>query len=66
MKKKVKCNICEEELDKNTVGLNKKFHGSKVVKVFCINCLSVHLDVSGEDLLEKIEEFKSQGCLLFE
>ena len=66
MGKIVKCSICEEDVDKNTIGLNKKFHGSKVVKFFCFNCLSAHLDISGEDLLAKIDEFKSQGCQLFE
>ena len=66
MEKPVKCCICESELDKNAVGLNKKFHGKKVVKYFCTNCLAAHLDISVEDLLAKIEHFKLQGCTLFE
>lgn len=66
MKKQIKCHICEAEIDKNTIGLNKKFHGRQVEKFFCLNCLSEHLDISVEDLLAKVEEFKNQGCTLFE
>lgn len=66
MKKPIRCCICESELNKNTVGLNKKFHGRKVTRFFCIDCLSAHLDISVDDLLAKIEDFKSQGCTLFE
>jgi hypothetical protein len=66
MGKTIKCSLCEAVLDKNTIGLNKKFHGSRVVKFFCFNCLAIHLDISGEDLLAKIEEFKMQGCQFFE
>lgn len=66
MKKQIKCHICEVEIDKNTIGLNKKFYGRQVVKFFCLNCLSEHLDISVEDLLTKVEEFKIQGCTLFE
>ena len=65
MRRVTKCSICEELLDKNIIGLNKKFHGSKVVKLFCLNCLSIHLDILSEDLIAKIKEFKSQGCKLF-
>jgi uncharacterized protein YlaI len=66
VEKPIKCCICEVTLDKNTVELNKKFHGRKITKYFCMNCLSTHLDISVEDLLAKIEDFKNQGCTLFE
>ncbi|KLU60080.1 hypothetical protein CEB3_c35110 [Peptococcaceae bacterium CEB3] len=66
MEKPIKCCLCESQLDKNTVGLNMKFHGRKITKYFCIKCLAAHLDISVEDLLAKIEDFKSQGCTLFE
>jgi len=65
MQKQIKCHICEAKLDKNTFGLNKKFHGRQVKKFFCLNCLSEHLDLSVEDLLDLVEEFKNQGCILF-
>lgn len=63
---KPKCCICEVTLDKNAIGLNKKLYGTKITRYFCVNCLSAHLDISVEDLLAKIEDFKSQGCALFE
>ena len=66
MRKTTKCSICEVELNKNTVALNKKLLGEKVAKPFCMNCLSAHLDISVEDLLTKIEDFKMQGCTLFD
>lgn len=66
MKKQTKCHICEAKIDKNTIGLNKKFLGRQVEKFFCLNCLSEHLDISVEDLRAKVEEFKNQGCTLFE
>jgi uncharacterized protein YlaI len=39
MKKVVKCRICEEEVDKNTIGLNKKFISRSLTHFLCINCL---------------------------
>ena len=65
MKKPVKCCICEAEVDKDAVGLNKKFLGREHKKFFCMNCLAGHIDVSVDDLYVKIEEFRDQGCELF-
>jgi hypothetical protein len=66
MRKIMKCSICEAELNKNVVALNKKLFGEKVAKLLCMNCLSAHLDTSVEDLFAKIEDFKMQGCTLFD
>ena len=60
------CNICESRLEKNAVGLNKKLFGRRLNKYYCMNCLSAHIDMSVEDLLCQIEDFKLQGCELFE
>jgi hypothetical protein len=65
MEKSVKCCLCESKLDKVTIGLNKKFLGRKITKFLCIECLAAHIDISVEDLYEKIKEFKDQGCTLF-
>jgi hypothetical protein len=65
MKKPVKCCMCEEKVDKDAIGLNKKLLGREHTKFFCINCLAGHIDVSVEDLYVKIEEFRDQGCELF-
>ena len=66
MAKRVKCYVCETTLSKNEIGLNKKLIGERAGKNFCLNCPAVHLDTTAEDLLEKIEDFKSEGCTLFE
>jgi len=63
--KSVKCTLCESELDRIAVGLNKKFHGRKTTKFFCLPCLAEHLDVTVEDLIANVEDFKAQGCILF-
>lgn len=60
------CYVCgKEELSKNEVGLTKKLI-SKSTKVFyCLPCLANYLEVTEEELLEKVEEFKEEGCTLF-
>ena len=61
-----RCFGCGGEADKNAVGLNKKLLGENVSKFYCLSCLADNLGVTVEDLLPKIEEFKAQGCKLFE
>ena len=65
MGKRVKCSVCGTSLNKNEIGLNKKLIGITSDKLFCIECLSVYLDTTTEDLLDKIEDFKNEGCTLF-
>jgi len=65
MAKKSKCHICESVLNKTEIGLSKKLFDIKTERFYCLSCLSNYLDVTIEDLLEKVEEFKEQGCDLF-
>lgn len=65
MTKKAKCYLCDKELEKNEVGLSKKLLGRNIIRYYCISCLADYLDISVDDLLSKIEEFKEQGCRLF-
>lgn len=53
-------------MDKNTVGINKKLFGTDIINFYCIDCLAEYLDCTVEELLDKIEEFKEEGCTLFE
>ena len=65
--KNVNCVICGKiKLSKNTIGLNKKLLGDKIENFYCMECLADYLGVTVEELLEKIEEFKDEGCKLFE
>jgi biotin operon repressor len=60
------CLACRKKpLDKDTIGINKKLIGSQVKTFYCMDCLADYLGCSVDDLLEKIEEFKEEGCTLF-
>lgn len=64
---RIDCVICgKEKLDKNTIGINKKLLGSNVVNYYCMDCLADYLGCTVDELLDKIEEFKEEGCKLFE
>ena len=60
-----KCKVCNVELNKDTVALNKKMFGRNIAEFECLDCLADRFDCSVEDLLIKIEEFKEEGCALF-
>lgn len=63
---KTKCISCgKDELSKNEIGINKKLISEDVQNFYCLDCLSGILDVSVQDILDKIEEFKDEGCTLF-
>lgn len=61
------CYYCEAELNRNMIGLNKKLFPCETKKgqLICIPCMAENLEVTEEELLEKIEEFKREGCKLF-
>lgn len=60
------CVSCgKDPLDKNEVGICKKLLGEKAAEFYCLDCLAEYLSVTPQDILDKIEEFKSEGCSLF-
>jgi biotin operon repressor len=60
------CVACgKKDLSKDTIGINKKLLGKSIKNFYCMDCLADYLGCTVEDLLEKIEEFKSEGCTLF-
>lgn len=64
---KNECVACfKPDLDKDTIGINIKLLGSHIKHVYCMDCLADYLETTVEDLLEKIEEFKEDGCTLFD
>ena len=66
-KKIFKCMACgKNPLAKNEVGINKKLLGMKSKNFYCLNCLANFLAVEPQDILDKIEDFKNDGCKLFE
>lgn len=65
--KTAKCCSCgKQNLTRNEIGINKKLLGGKVETFYCLDCLALYLDVTPQDILDKIEEFKEAGCKLFD
>ena len=63
---KVKCVACgRTDLDKDTIGINNKLLGEDVSTYYCMDCLADYLGCEVQDILDKIEEFKEEGCKLF-
>lgn len=61
------CISCgKESLLKNEVGITKKLLGENTTVYYCMDCLAEYLEVTVQDIEDKIEEFKEQGCKLFE
>ena len=65
--KQVVCKSCyKTSLVKDEIGLCKKLLGDDGDGYLCMDCLAAYLDCTVEDLLDKIEEFKDEGCELFQ
>ena len=66
-KKIFNCIVCgKRPLTKDEIGINKKLLGMKSKNFYCIECLANFLEVESQDILDKIEDFKNDGCKLFE
>lgn len=66
MEKSYSCKICfKENLSKDEIGATRKLIDKNTKEFFCINCLADFLDCTVDELLDKIEEFKDEGCTLF-
>lgn len=60
------CIACgKQPLSKDEIGINKKLLGEQIENFYCMDCLADYLEVETQDLLDKIEEFKEEGCKLF-
>ena len=56
---------CKQSLSKDELGICKKLLGEDIISFYCLDCLADFLEVSLEDIIAKIEEFKEDGCVLF-
>ncbi len=68
MKKKMThyCHNClDKVLDKDTVALNLKLLGREITDFYCLECLAETLEVTVQDLKDKIESYKEGDCVLF-
>lgn len=65
--KQQSCASCgKRTLSKNEIGITKKLIGVQTKVYYCKECLADYLGVTIDDIDEKIEEFREQGCKLFE
>jgi biotin operon repressor len=61
------CYVCgKQNLSKDEIGITKKLLGKNEQRMFCLSCLAEQLEVTEEELVDKINEFKEEGCKLFE
>ena len=61
-----KCYVCgKTPLSKDEIGLTKKLIDRNTIKFYCLPCMAEYFEVTEEELLAKIEEFKEEGCMLF-
>ncbi|MDE5909971.1 MAG: hypothetical protein K2H52_14700 [Lachnospiraceae bacterium] len=61
------CYVCgKQNLNKDEIGITKKLLGKNEQRMFCLSCLAEQLEVTEEELADKINEFKKEGCKLFE
>ncbi len=66
MKKQKTCITCgKKPLGKDDIGINQKLLGEDTTVFYCKDCLADYLGVTLQDIEDKIEEFKEQGCKLF-
>lgn len=66
MSKVIDCAFCgKENLSKDVVGLNRKIIHRQIERFLCLSCMAEYFETTEEELCEKIEEFKRQGCGLF-
>lgn len=63
---KYTCYVCgKTPLTKDEIGITKKIIDKKTTQFYCLACLAEQLEVTEEELVAKIEEFKEEGCTLF-
>lgn len=61
-----KCFVCgKTPLTKDEIGITKKIIDKKATSFYCLTCLADYLEVTEDELLAKIEDFKSEGRTLF-
>jgi hypothetical protein len=65
--KENKCRVCgRAPLSVDEIGLTKKLIDKQAVDFYCLSCMAELLEATEAELAVKAEEFKAQGCTLFQ
>jgi len=65
-RKQIDCSYCDKEkLSKDEIGINKKIIHRQIERMMCLTCMAAYFETTEDELKEKIEEFRRQGCSLF-
>ena len=60
------CYVCgKNDLSKDEIGLTKKLIDKESKVFYFIECLAEQLEVTVEELENKLADFKAEGCTLF-
>ena len=59
------CSCFKDSLSKEEIGATKKLSGMDTKQFYCLDCLAAYLEVSVEEIEDKIQMFKEDGCTLF-
>lgn len=65
MSRKKLCCDCGRTLKRDEIALTQKLIGVDTEEFYCLDCLAEYIGCTVQDLKEKIQEFKEQGCTLF-
>lgn len=65
-RKVIDCAFCgKENLSKDVIALNKKMINRQIERMQCLTCMAAYFETTEEELNERIQSFKYQGCALF-
>ena len=57
---------CGQPVNRDEIGLTKKLINRGATRYLCFACMAARFDVTVDDLLRKVAEFKEMGCTLFD
>lgn len=60
------CKVCGKMIEPIEIALSRKLINRDGTQLYCIQCLSEHFETDRQTLLKKAEQFRLQGCTLFE
>ena len=59
------CSCYKKPLSKDEIGITKKLISPDTKNFYCSDCIADYFECEIEDILDKIEKFKEEGCTLF-